>query len=139
MGKFIRFWGAVLGVVIVVELALGYFLVPVANIAVVGIAIFASVVILLLFVIVVMLMRDRAQERGYTERREQRTHRTHRETLQVLAVLSYRQQAIIDRLLAEGAEVKRLGRGGYALVRPDGTYAPLSKEEASYALQPPIE
>lgn len=139
MGKFIKFWGAVLLVVFMVEMALGYFLVPVANVAVVGMAIFASLVILLLFVIVVMLMRDRQMERRYTERREQRTHRTHSQTLQVLAVLSLRQQALIDRLLDEGAEVKKLRLGGYALVRPDGTYAPLSQEETSYALQAAID
>ena len=35
MGKFIKFWGAVLFVVFLVEMALGYFFVPVANVAVV--------------------------------------------------------------------------------------------------------
>jgi hypothetical protein len=134
MRSFIRFWGAVLLVVFGVEMALGYFFVPVANIAVVGIAIFASLVILLLFVIVVMLMRDRERERRYNERRERRTSAEHRETVRILGVLSLRQELIIDHLLDEGAEVRRMRRGGYALVRPDGSYAPLSEEEASYAL-----
>lgn len=135
MGKFIRFWGAVLLMVFGVEMALGYFLVPVANIAVVGIGIFASLVILLLFVILVMLVRDKEQERRYQERRERRTSQEHRETVRVLGVLSLRQQIIIDRLLDEGAKVRTMRRGGYALVKPDGSYAPLSHEEATYALK----
>lgn len=135
MGRFIKFWGAVLFVVFLIEMALGYFFVPVANVAVVGIAMFASLIIFLMFIILVMLLRDRDRERRYQERRESRTSQEHRETVRVLGILSLRQQMIIDRLLYEGAEVKRMGRRGYALVKPDGNYAVLSEDEASYALE----
>jgi hypothetical protein len=135
MGRFIKFWGAVLGVVFMVEMALGYLLVPVANVAVVGIGVFASLVIFVMLVVLVMLLRDRERERRYQERREQRTSAEHRETVRVLGLLSMRQQMIIDRLLDEGAEVRKLRRGGYALVKPDGDYAVLSEAEASYALE----
>ncbi len=135
MKKLLGFWRAVLLVVIGVELLLGYFAVPVANLAVVGIAFFATVLMVLFGGVIFLLFRDREQERRVNLVRDEQVQHTHRETVRVLGFISLHQQMLLQELVAQGARLGQLPSGEFSLIKPDGTYARLTDQQANYLLE----
>ena len=90
------------------------------------------------------LERERERERQADLRRAKMIHKgyqkqaelasgDHQQVVQVLGVLSARNQQMLDTLIANGASLGKLSDGsGFALVKPNGTYAPISVDEARY-------
>lgn len=146
--KLVKWVISVAVAVFVVEFALAYFCAPLVNLAALGQMLLIMVLVLaLLGVVVFMTVSNRRREQAmYADRdRERQAHlemsremgRNYREGLNVVAGISERQAIIIDRLLDQGAEVRRLRSGGYALVRLDGAYTELTDEQVKYALEGP--
>lgn len=136
--------GVAIGV-LVVEILLAVFFAPVANLAIFGGLIFATAFVGgVLFLAgrslknsnraLELAYQDRQAERQSRDQADQRTHETHRQTVQVMGVLSARQQMIIDRLISEGAELRRTRSGDLVAVKGD-LVAPVTPDQAKYWLE----